>query len=303
MTTVTVVVPVYNGAEYLFETLDSVFSQTFQDLECVVVDDGSTDNTQAVLASSRDDRLRVITHEQNRGLSAARNTGIIAAAGEYIVFLDDDDLLHPEAVERLVTAIEDTAPSCAGVFTGHRRLVSGDLAGERGVPAGRTTRTELEASNVVGGPSCTLFRTDVCLEVDGFDESLVCREDIDFYLRVTDQYWLLGIDRQLYDRRYHPEQMTKNHEVMIKGQTAFLKKQGEGLTPDHVARRRFSIVKGYVGLHNGSKARGELRSLIRDYPGHLKFYVAYLSLLFGVRGFTTAQLVKRFVLSGPATDL
>ena len=88
-----VVVPIYNAAIYARQCLDSVAAQTFRDFEVVMVDDGSTDDSVAVCQSYciRDDRFRLISHERNRGASAARNTGIDNAMGEYLLFLDNDD--------------------------------------------------------------------------------------------------------------------------------------------------------------------------------------------------------------------
>lgn len=99
---ITVVIPVYNVASYLRAALDSVRAQTFADWECVCVDDGSTDGSGAVLDeyASRDPRFRVV-HQANAGVSAARNRGMDAAAGELVAFLDADDTYDPRALEIL----------------------------------------------------------------------------------------------------------------------------------------------------------------------------------------------------------
>ncbi|KAA3200085.1 glycosyltransferase family 2 protein, partial [Akkermansia sp. BIOML-A49] len=85
-----IVIPAYNVELYLQETLDSVYAQTFDKYEIIVVDDGSTDGTPEMLARQNDPRLRVI-RQQNAGVSAARNTGIAAAQGTFIAYLDGDD--------------------------------------------------------------------------------------------------------------------------------------------------------------------------------------------------------------------
>ncbi len=102
MAKVSIVVPVYNVEPYLRECLDSVLAQTFEDWECICVDDGSTDESSAILDeyTRKDERIRVI-RQPNGGLSAARNTGMNAATGKYLYFLDSDDTLVSEAIERL----------------------------------------------------------------------------------------------------------------------------------------------------------------------------------------------------------
>jgi glycosyltransferase involved in cell wall biosynthesis len=101
---ITCIIPVFNGERYLRETLDSVFAQTYRPLDVVLVDDGSTDKTAAI-AATYDDRVRYI-HQNNQGPAAARNQGIRAARGEFIAFLDADDLWHPEKLERQIACFQ-----------------------------------------------------------------------------------------------------------------------------------------------------------------------------------------------------
>ena len=108
---VSVVIPVYNVEKYLSACLDSVLAQTFRDFEAVCVNDGATDSSLEILNeyTQKDPRIKIITQE-NQGLSAARNTGLINAQGEYILFLDSDDTIHPQTLEICHTlAIKENA--------------------------------------------------------------------------------------------------------------------------------------------------------------------------------------------------
>lgn len=107
MAQVTVVIPAYNVGAYLAQTMDSVVGQTLRDIEIIPVDDGSTDDGWAILAdyAGRDARVRPIRHEKNRSIIQARKTGVLAATGEYLMYLDGDDELLPDACERAVRAI------------------------------------------------------------------------------------------------------------------------------------------------------------------------------------------------------
>ena len=102
----TVVVTTYNRERIVRRAVDSCLAQTFADLEVVVVDDASTDGTVAALESYEDPRVRVVAHERNRGINPARHTGATAARGEWVVVVDSDWELMPEALERLLAAIE-----------------------------------------------------------------------------------------------------------------------------------------------------------------------------------------------------
>ena len=108
MPTISVIVPVYNAGEYLRPCLDSILAQTHRDLEILLVDDGSTDGSGGVFDGygATDGRIRVL-HQENRGLSAARNAGLDAAAGDYVAFVDADDVLAPQMLGRLLEAIAD----------------------------------------------------------------------------------------------------------------------------------------------------------------------------------------------------
>jgi glycosyltransferase involved in cell wall biosynthesis len=99
------IVPVYNGERYLGETLDSIFAQTYQPLEIIVVDDGSTDGT-ATVAASYGQRVRYLC-QTNQGKAAARNRGFGAAQSEFIAFIDADDLWHPEKLTRQITRLHE----------------------------------------------------------------------------------------------------------------------------------------------------------------------------------------------------
>ena len=111
---VSVIIPTYNRAHLVGRAIRSVLNQTYQDFEIIVVDDGSTDNTEEVVKSFNDPRIRYIRHEKNRGGSAACNTGIRAARGEYIAFQDSDDEWLPEKLEKQMQVFENTPTGVGG---------------------------------------------------------------------------------------------------------------------------------------------------------------------------------------------
>lgn len=112
--TVSVIIPTHNRANLIGKAIDSVLDQTCQDFEIIVIDDGSTDNTAEIVKGFDDFKIHYISHELNRGTSAARNTGIKASRGEYIALLDSDDEWLPEKLDRQVEVLQDE-PSEVGV--------------------------------------------------------------------------------------------------------------------------------------------------------------------------------------------
>ena len=112
---VSVIIPVYNGEKYIKNCLENVLSQTYKNLEIIVVDDGSTDRSAEIAAGYP---VKIVAHERNSGLSAARNTGIDNAQGDYIHFMDVDDLLNTDFYKSMVEAIVSTGSdiACSGVI-------------------------------------------------------------------------------------------------------------------------------------------------------------------------------------------
>lgn len=119
---VSVIIPVYNVRPYLCEALDSVLGQTYQNLEILVIDDGSDDGSERICDEygKKDSRITVI-HQENRGLSTARNVGLNRVTGEYVAFLDPDDAFHPDMIRRLVEAMQRTGAEMAvcGIINCH----------------------------------------------------------------------------------------------------------------------------------------------------------------------------------------
>jgi glycosyltransferase involved in cell wall biosynthesis len=186
-----IVIPAYNVAEYILPAVSSALDQSFADLEVIVVDDGSTDNTPTLLAqlagARQDQRLRIV-RQANGGLSAARNTGIREARGEYIGFLDGDDLWRPDKAERHVAAMDDD-PSIGISYS------ASEFIEEDGQPTQRLLRPdtlkpslhEMIVRNHVGNGSTPVVRRD-CFEIAGlFREDLRSCEDYEMWCRIL---WL-----------------------------------------------------------------------------------------------------------------
>jgi glycosyltransferase involved in cell wall biosynthesis len=222
MAHVTVVIPTYNRKDFLEQAVETVRVQTYDSVDCVVVDDGSTDGTREYLEGLDYDALRTVFHEDNCGQSVARNTGIDNASSEYVLFLDSDDILYPHAAETLVSAIENQADDCAGAFASTKHINSRGRVTIKSVPEKLLKEATVENTGYIGGLSCTMFRRDALEEIGGFDESLSRRDDFDLYMRFLKQYTLLGVDEVCCERRLHEdgisndaEEIEKSHQKLV----------------------------------------------------------------------------------------
>ena len=209
---VSVIIPTYNRSWCLSEAIDSVLSQTFQDMELIVVDDGSSDETPALL-SHYADRLRVL-RQTNRGVSAARNSGIQAAHGDLIAFLDSDDTWQPDKLARQVDFFDrqPDAMICQTEEIWIRRGVRVNPKQRHRKPSGWIFEASLALCLV--SPSAVMMRRDLLEEMGGFDESLPACEDYDLWLRMSLRYPIHLIDDALVIKQGgHADQLSRQHSL------------------------------------------------------------------------------------------
>ncbi len=241
-----VVIPSYNAGRTVSSSITSALRQTVDDLEVIVVDDGSTDGTAEIAAAIPDPRVRVVS-QPNRGLPAARNAAIAAARGRYVSLLDSDDLLLPRYLELCREALERTpnpgfAYTDAYVFdavTGRLRLRSAMSRSNPPIPPPDDPGDFLAAlmrSNFVF-VSATIPRR-VLDEVGRFDESRTSSEDYDLWLRILlagyRAAWVPGY-QALY--RKHPGQMSQNLVTMARSLAAVYDGIPDGAMPTDAHRR------------------------------------------------------------------
>lgn len=206
---VTVIVPTFNRAAYLSEAIESIFAQTFTDYELLVVDDGSTDDTAIVLARFTDPRLRVF-HQEHRGISAAMNTGLRVARGQYIARLDSDDVWLADLLAA-EDAVLDARPDIGVVYAKAQAMAANGSLLEHYIGLPLRYPHDPFLSLVWGDSTCNiaLLARRECFEAAGFyDETLLTHEDWDMWLRVAQSHHFLFLNRILARFREHEHRIT-----------------------------------------------------------------------------------------------
>ena len=223
MTLVSVVIPNYNGALWIDETLRSVRAQTHGDLEILVVDDGSTDHSAAIVErhAAEDARVRLI-RQANAGVAAARNNGWRAARSDLIAFVDSDDLWTPDKIERQLARL--LAPDAPGlVYTGYAQIDGESRTIERRPCPDfeGSVLPRLALGNFIGNGSAALVRREVLEQCNGFESALHharaqgC-EDLLFYCRAAEHCQFGAVADHLVGYRTLPNNMSSDGRRMLR---------------------------------------------------------------------------------------
>ena len=221
-TKVSIVLPTYNGEQYIRQSIESIAAQTFQDWELIIVNDASTDNTPKIAEefSKKDARIRVIHNKANKKLPASLNIGFEYAKGEYLTWTSDDNRYLPNALA-VMTGYLDKHPQKYMVKSAMRgidaegRLVSGYHV---------EMEEPLVITNNIG--ACFLYRKEVYRKVGQYDTSLYGVEDYDYWLRIEENFGSAGyIPEVLYEYRIHQGSLTATKKEMINRNLAALRKK------------------------------------------------------------------------------
>jgi glycosyltransferase involved in cell wall biosynthesis len=229
--TVSVVIPCFNQGRFLSEALESALAQTRPAAEIVVVDDGSTDNTAAV--ARRYPNVRCL-RQRNKGLASARNTGLRQTNCDYVVFLDADDRLRPQALEIGVRELQEH-PACALVWG---RCVRIDEQGQQlptvpPPPVEGDPYAALLRNNFIWTPAIVMFRRAMCAPLMRFDPAVDASADYELYLRIAREFPIHGHTAVVAEYRLHGASMSRNASLMLTSTMEVLRAQRP-----YIARRR-----------------------------------------------------------------
>lgn len=275
MPKVSVIIPTYNYAKYLPETIDSVLRQTYQDLEIIVIDDGSTDNTKEIIQRyiRSSDKIKYILQE-NKGPAAARNRGIKEAKGEYIAFLDSDDIWVTEKLDIQASYLEQNKDifflyAKADVLNEHGKKI--------GIKPESNQHHEFKKLIFEWGyfPTATVMIRKECFDKVGFfSEDLRIMEDIHLWIRISRHYKMHGMDQILGIYHRHSNNVTLNKELVYKS-TAMVYEKILAEFPNDVPRKKlrqriaqyyYQLGKYYFDLQRYPDATRHVWHAIKTYP-------------------------------------
>ncbi len=226
---VSVIISTYNDAEYLAESVQSVLDQTYQNIECIIIDDCSTDNTVEIIENMKDERIRYIRNEKNKGLIANLNAGIALATGEYIARLDSDDYwMQTDKLEKQVEFLDEH--KSYGLVGTHARVYS--LSGESLFSIqSPLTDEDIRATMLVKNPfvhSSVVFRTSLARACRGYSTDETYVEDYGLWMRMGTSAKLANLNIAGVHYRLSEQGITqRNNKAQVNASIALVRMHGD----------------------------------------------------------------------------
>jgi glycosyltransferase involved in cell wall biosynthesis len=269
---VSVIIPTFNRADQICRSIDSILRQAFSDLELIIVDDCSTDGTEARVRTRRDPRIRYLRQSVNRGAAAARNSGISAARGEWIAFQDSDDEWLPGKLEKQM-ALAESAPPGSVIYCGLLRWkgASAVYIPHRGIKARKgSILGQLLLGNFVSTQTLLVRKANL-LQVGGFDEQLGRLQDWELAIRLAERCRFLLVDEPLVNAWHSQASISEDSEALAHALDYIFEKHCALF--DRIADSRFCILVAFA-LYNLSQgktgiARQQLRRSLDFRPRSL----------------------------------
>ena len=272
MPKVSVVIPTYNRANYILDTIRSVCQQTYHDYEIIVIDDGSTDNTVEVLGQLIEDNTIIYSRQNNCGESSARNRGITLAKGTYIAFLDSDDLFLPSKLGKQAAYL-DSHVNDGFVHSWYSKFDnSGNDLGRRITSrySGWVYPDMLLSWKVLISPSCVMVRSDVMDEVGGFDEDQYWGADLDMWRRIIKRHPIGLVPEVLTRVRVHAENLSANKAESLPWFERYLQKAFKDDPDLGIVFRKRAEAKLYTNIAHNLLGEGAPETLSKTRSLSLK---------------------------------
>ncbi len=292
MPTVSVIIPTYNRAEVLPRAIKSVLAQTYDDLELIVVDDASTDDTAAVVEQFDDNRVQYYCLDENSGANAARNKGVECSSGELISFLDSDDQLLNTHLEVVVKKISQLGDSVGGVYTSYDIIQNGKKTGIRLAKNKLTSPADVVADYKMGGFSCLTIRKNILKKVGKLDERFPACQDQEFLIRFLQHYEIHPITEVLLSYHKHGQQISTNPKQRLHAQNLLIETHGDIF--DKYGESYINYARGfqYVYLNDMKTANQYFRQAVRAKPTNLLYWFQYLSSFSNKTIFSSLNVAK-----------
>lgn len=294
---VSVIIPTFKRSNFILRAIESVLNQTYENIEIIIVDDNEGDNefsklTKKILKRFIDNREIVyVKHRTNKGISAARNTGIKKAKGDYIAFLDDDDEFLPKKIE-LQLDIFNKSKNNVGLVYGAYLEINENLNKEIVImPKFKDNVYSILGLNHIGPPSMVMCTKSAIEQIGGFDEFLNHKEDIDFYFRLSEKYNISFTNEVITKYYIHSGAASKNHSDRLILMHRYLDKHKEKMKYPKIRWSELQERLGELNAINNYKKKA-ISAFFLAYinrPLRLRILIKIFLLILGIKKFSNKQ--------------
>jgi len=303
---VSVIIPTYNRAHLIKRGIQSVLNQTYQNFEIIVVDDGSTDNTEEEVKNFNNKKIRYIRVNENKGAASARNTAIKVAQGDYIAFQDSDDEWFPNKLERQMEVFKNASPKVGVVYTGswlvrnNKRIYLPLFIGKH--REGNIYK-ELFEERIARIPTPAVIVKKECFNRAGmFEERFPSLTDWELWLRISKYYEFKYINEPLGTIYYTPNSVSTDLNAHIQARKLILEKHFEEFKKNKklLARYLFNIGAGLCSSGKIAEGRRYFLKSFKVLPSDARSLLIILISLFGSTFYNKAmklylEIRKKFI--------
>lgn len=285
-----VIIPTHNRAAILGNAIGSVLDQTYSDYELIIVNDHSDDNTEEIVKGFSDPRIKFLMNSRRRGPSGTRNTGIYAASGQWISFLDDDDIWLTKKLESLHMKIQDLEKNVGIIYTGfayydfdRKEMLQIVMPEKQGY-----IQDELLYKNHIGTLSVVSIKRNALKEAGGIDEKMSVGEDFDLYVRIAGKWKVSLIKNVLtYYRASNADKISLNSKKRLESYREFLLKHNDLIAKSPRLRHRSASL-----LFKSAFMEKNISQLLRSLPWTLAGICVDLKNFIEILKFSVSRVVR-----------
>lgn len=310
---VTIIISTFSRAKYIKRAINSILNQSYNRYEIIVVDDNNPKslerkNMEDIMSQYKDNRyIKYLKHEKNKNGAAARNTGIKNATGDYITFLDDDDIFMPDRLEKCVNLLEKNS-NYGAVYTGVILTKNGKISGSlEATNEGNFIKETLLRKPIIGTGSNMFFRKEVIEDIGYFDETFIRHQDLEYLVRFFKKYKIINLNEYLVIKDESDRSNVVNVEKSIECRKQFLdkfKREIENLSDNNDIMFLNYVSLAMLSLYNRNyrcfkKMKMEAKKLRKsnikiNIKYFIGFVIGYINLL-KVRSLISKIKVRRVV--------
>jgi glycosyltransferase involved in cell wall biosynthesis len=284
MDKVSVIIPVYNRSKTISRAINSVLNQTYNNLEIIVIDDNSQDDSLNKIRSFTDRRIKLVSLTKNEGAANARNQGVKIAKGKYIAFLDSDDYYEPQFIESCINKLSKTSSEIGFMWTGVNYITNNKIKKYVWIPHRKENAYLTFLHNLhIGTNSGIIIKKKVFEKIGGFNSKLPAAEDTDLFLKITKNYeYTYVTDALINIVKDGSDRLSNDFEKILDAYNIFLPEHMDTINKHKSLQQKYFYKLQWLNYHNNNIKVGNnyFKMLIKNKIINIKSIILFLMFNF-----------------------